>query len=1073
MAELKGTILDDEGDAVSGATVNLYAKGTTSPSLANAVADSSGEWEIGASGSGSDGAASVGYATRGEFDLKITNGSDIVWLLHRDRYQVDMIQASNATTVIAAGEFTSTTNEASTLVTIFEGDRATMADNDEAYNSYKMSDSGGTQEEVARVTWHQYDVNPSADGGFEIEVASAGTLYKVFDAVTATGGAQTVSIGTGLSATAITLGHSTSEVTVADNLTVTGNATLNGNVTLGSAADDVITINGTVAGANALIFEGATADAHETTLALTDPTADATINLPAMSAGTYYLPVLDTVSTTAISSTPGELNILDGATVVVAEINYLDLGATAVGTAIASKAVILDSSKDYTGIRNFTVTGELDAATLDLSSSADIAGDLVLSGGADGALQFTNAGENSIKIPDNQASALIIEEANNAYLIFDTANSSESVSIGTGISGTVITLGHSTSEVTVADNLTVSGNLTVTGTTTSVDSTTINVTNAFVFEGATADAYETTLGIIDPTADATINLPAMGAGTYYLPVFAAASTTAISSTPEELNLLDGVSGLVQADLTKLAAIDATDSEIDLLDGSAKSTSSITIDDADAFIVIDGTTTKQIPASDLSAYVVAEGSMSSFQLEDDDGTEVTINNANEIKLIGSGITTNWTDTDNGTDGDPYDMTFTVDAAQTGITSVYNTSLKMGRDSQNLIDFATTDDKIILRVANVDEVELVANVLQPTTNDGVALGTTSLGWSDLHLATAGVINWANGEMTITEGADVLTVAGGTFATAALTAIGALTVGVDDTGHDVKFFGASAGAYMEWDQSADQLRIMGKSADATDSTGKLLLATSNTNVNANDVIGKIDFQAPHETGTDAITVAASIQAIAQGTFGAAVNATDLIFYTGHSEAATEKFRMTSQGELGIGGANYGTDGQVLTSGGAAAAAAWEDAGGGGETFILKSSDGTAVNNTTTYASDSDLTFAVAANKHYRVHGVLFFKENNVTQKSQWSLPTNATWYGPVEGYGVISLYGASTWPFIWDSEEDDSITVYLAYENRNLVKFDVLITTGDTSGTAVIQYGQLSAVATDSFLTADSWMAWQLLD
>ena len=158
------------------------------------------------------------------------------------------------------------------------------------------------------------------------------------------------------------------------------------------------------------------------------------------------------------------------------------------------------------------------------------------------------------------------------------------------------------------------------------------------------------------------------------------------------------------------------------------------------------------------------------------------------------------------------------------------------------------------------------------------------------------------------------------------GTVTVGVDDTGKDVKFFGASAGAYMEWDESADQLRLMGASADATTSTGKLLLATSLTDINANDVLGKIDFQAPHEAGgTDAITIAASIQAIAQGTFSASVNATDLIFYTGHSEAATEKFRFTSQGELGVGGANYGTDGQVLTSGGAGAAPAWEDASGG----------------------------------------------------------------------------------------------------------------------------------------------------
>ena len=181
------------------------------------------------------------------------------------------------------------------------------------------------------------------------------------------------------------------------------------------------------------------------------------------------------------------------------------------------------------------------------------------------------------------------------------------------------------------------------------------------------------------------------------------------------------------------------------------------------------------------------------------------------------------------------------------------------------------------------------------------------------------------------------------------GTLTVGVDDTGLDVKFFGASAGAYMEWDESADQLRIMGASADATTSTGKLLLATSLTDINANDVIGKIDFQAPHEAGgTDATAVAASIQAIAQGTFSSSVNATDLIFYTGHSEAATEKFRFTSQGEIGVGGANYGTDGQVLTSGGAGAAPAWEDAGGSAGINVTKSSVGhgiTGIAGTTVY--------------------------------------------------------------------------------------------------------------------------------
>ena len=104
---------------------------------------------------------------------------------------------------------------------------------------------------------------------------------------------------------------------------------------------------------------------------------------------------------------------------------------------------------------------------------------------------------------------------------------------------------------------------------------------------------------------------------------------------------------------------------------------------------------------------------------------------------------------------------ITAAQTTITSVYNASLKMGRDSQNLIDFATTDNKIILRVNNVDEVELVANVLSPVTSDGVALGTGSLMWSDLFLASGSVINFNNGDVTLTHSANTLTVAGGNLA------------------------------------------------------------------------------------------------------------------------------------------------------------------------------------------------------------------------------------------------------------------------------------------------------------------------
>jgi hypothetical protein len=55
-------------------------------------------------------------------------------------------------------------------------------------------------------------------------------------------------------------------------------------------------------------------------------------------------------------------------------------------------------------------------------------------------------------------------------------------------------------------DLSLTGNLTVLGTTTTIDSSTILLKNSLVFEGATADSYETTIQITDPTADQTITL---------------------------------------------------------------------------------------------------------------------------------------------------------------------------------------------------------------------------------------------------------------------------------------------------------------------------------------------------------------------------------------------------------------------------------------------------------------------------------------------------------------------------------------------------------------------------------------
>src|SRR6056300_455955 len=78
-------------------------------------------------------------------------------------------------------------------------------------------------------------------------------------------------------------------------------------------------------------------------------------------------------------------------------------------------------------------------------------------------------------------------------------------------------------------------------------------------------------------------------------------------------------------------------------------------------------------------------------------------------------------------------------------------------------------------------------------------------------------------------------------------------------------------------------------------LALQTSDTTIEATNVLGKIEFSAPDEaSGTDAILVGASIEALAEATFDSATNSTALVFKTNTTGAATERMRLTSAGDL-----------------------------------------------------------------------------------------------------------------------------------------------------------------------------------
>ena len=275
-------------------------------------------------------------------------------------------------------------------------------------------------------------------------------------------------------------------------------------------------------------------------------------------------------------------------------------------------------------------------------------------------------------------------------------------------------------------------------------------------------------------------------------------------------------------------------------------------DIDDTVQIDGTVTVGVDGT--SANVKFFGATSgSYMLWQEDADDLVLAGASALSIDTTTDATNTTSGSFHTDGG------------VGIAK----KLYVGTD----LDVNGTTN---LDIVDIDSTTQIDNTVSVSTN-GVGLDVKFFG------ATSGSYwHWdASADKVIQVGSTQLT--------------GAVTVGVDDTGHDVKFFGASAGAFMLYDQSEDTLEIRGPSADATTSTGKLLLSTSLTNINDGDVIGSIGFQAPLEAGSgDAILVAASIFAEADATFSSSVNSTDLVFATGDSEAATERMRIDSTGQV-----------------------------------------------------------------------------------------------------------------------------------------------------------------------------------
>ena len=274
------------------------------------------------------------------------------------------------------------------------------------------------------------------------------------------------------------------------NLTITGtfsdgNYTFDtsGNVSgLGTLASGAITSSGAIAGAS-LTADDVAIDGKVITM--TGSASDTAV-LTAGTNGTLSIVTTDAAAAAA------------------------NITITADGTAeLAGTTVTLNSGAG--------VTIDADNGTITFADAGSSLGTITSSG-----YSGTAAVATTVTITDNENT-----DENNA-IIFTAGGDVDGGNIGLESDGD-LTYNPSSGTLNVP-------NISVTGTQTIVNSVTMNASNAVIFEGSTADAYETTLSTVDATADITINLPNV-AGT--LPVLAAASTTAITATPAEINLIDG------------------------------------------------------------------------------------------------------------------------------------------------------------------------------------------------------------------------------------------------------------------------------------------------------------------------------------------------------------------------------------------------------------------------------------------------------------------------------------------------------------------------------------------------------
>ena len=156
--------------------------------------------------------------------------------------------------------------------------------------------------------------------------------------------------------------------------------------------------------------------------------------------------------------------------------------------------------------------------------------------------------------------------------------------------------------------------------------------------------------------------------------------------------------------------------------------------------------------------IADNQVTAAKLADLARGSILIGNASAATAELTKGSANYVLTSDGTDI-AWSSSQAPSGAQTGITTILNTSAKIGRDTDNLVDFATTDNTLIFRASGANQIDLVDGVLAPVADSDIDLGTSSEYFKDAYIdkitttgnielghATATTLSGSGGELSV---------------------------------------------------------------------------------------------------------------------------------------------------------------------------------------------------------------------------------------------------------------------------------------------------------------------------------------